>query len=47
MVLLGWSYDFPIDIEGSKHFTVVPFSKNDTVHIGPTNYLYYEGATPY
>ncbi len=41
---LGWSYDLPIDIEGSKHFTVVPFSKNDTVHIGPTNYSYYEGA---
>jgi predicted secreted hydrolase len=41
---LGWSYDLPIDIEGSKHFTVVPFSKNDTVHICPTNYSYYEGA---
>jgi hypothetical protein len=41
---LGWSYDLPINIEGSKHFTVVPFSKNDTVHIGPTNYSYYEGA---
>ena len=23
-ISFGWSYDFPIDIEGSKHYTVVP-----------------------
>ena len=27
-VALGWSFEFPIDIEGSKHYSVVPFSKN-------------------
>jgi predicted secreted hydrolase len=27
-VALGWSFEFPTDIEGSKHYSVVPFSKN-------------------
>ena len=25
-VSYGWSFDFPIDIEGSKHYSVVPLS---------------------
>jgi len=40
----GWSYGLPIEIEGSKNFTIVPFSKNDTVHVPQTNFDFYEGA---
>jgi CrtC N-terminal lipocalin domain len=42
-VSFGWSYDFPINIEGSKHYTLVPlsnpFSKNPPVDVlmAPTN----------
>lgn len=39
----GWSYGLPLEIEGSKNYTVVPYSKNDTVH-APTNFDFYEGA---
>lgn len=27
----GWSYEFPIEIEGSKKFTVKPFNSNDMI----------------
>lgn len=40
----GWSYALPIEIEGSKNFTVVPFSKYDTVHVPQTYFDFYEGA---
>ncbi|MBV9175812.1 MAG: hypothetical protein JO297_02095 [Nitrososphaeraceae archaeon] len=30
-VSLGWSYDFPTNVEGGMHYTVVPFSKNDWI----------------
>ncbi|MDF5733047.1 MAG: lipocalin-like domain-containing protein [Rhizonema sp. PD38] len=35
----GWSYDFPIDVEGSRNYTVKPFSELDT-YVEPTNKLY-------
>ena len=40
----GWSYGLPIEIEGSKDFTIVPFNKNDAVHVPQTNFDFYEGA---
>jgi hypothetical protein len=39
-----WSYGLPLEIEGSKNFTVVPFGKNYTVHVPQTNFDFYEGA---
>ena len=30
-VSFGWSYDFPTNVEGGMHYTVVPFSKNDWI----------------
>jgi hypothetical protein len=32
----GWGYDFPISVEGSRHYTVVPFSNNDWICSPPT-----------
>jgi len=42
-VALGWSYDFPINIEGSKHYTVVPFSNKDWICNSP-DFCFIEGA---
>ena len=43
-VSFGWSYDFPIDIEGSKHYTLVPlsnlFTKNPPIDL-VNSYLNY------
>jgi len=41
-VSFGWSYDFPVDVEGSKHYTVIPFSKNDW--ICSSRFCFIEGA---
>jgi len=35
----GWSYEFPIEVEGSRHYTLEPFSKLD-VYEYPTNTLF-------
>lgn len=35
-VSFGWTYDFPINVEGSTHYTVVPFSKNDWMCSSPS-----------
>jgi predicted secreted hydrolase len=37
-VAFGWSYDFPIDIEGSKHYSVVPFS-NQFTNMPPVEWI--------
>jgi predicted secreted hydrolase len=45
-VALGWSFDFPINIEGSRHYTVVPFSNNsnnDWICSSP-DFCFIEGA---
>lgn len=42
-VALGWSFDFPIDIEGSKHYTVVPYSKGDWICSSP-DFCFIEGV---
>ena len=26
---MGWSYEFPVEVEGSRHYTLKPFSKLD------------------
>ncbi|MDO8703323.1 MAG: lipocalin-like domain-containing protein [Sulfuricaulis sp.] len=38
----GWSYELPVEVEGSRRFTVVPFSRNDNMHSGPVQF--FEGA---
>jgi predicted secreted hydrolase len=35
----GWSYEFPIDIEGSRTYTLKPYSQRD-VYVTPNNTLY-------
>jgi predicted secreted hydrolase len=40
---LGWSFDFPFNIEGSKHFTVIPFSNKDWICMSH-NFCFIEGA---
>ncbi|MDY6860373.1 MAG: lipocalin-like domain-containing protein [Pseudomonadota bacterium] len=42
----GWSYEFPIEIEGSKHFTVKPYSDSDKefLEYPQFNYSMFEGA---
>lgn len=40
---LGWSFDFPFNIEGSKHYTVEPLSNKDWICISP-NFCFIEGA---
>ncbi len=35
----GWSYEFPVEIEGSRHYTLEPFSKLD-VYENPANILF-------
>jgi predicted secreted hydrolase len=35
----GWSYDFPIDIEGSRNYTLNPFSRKD-IYVHPLNTLF-------
>ena len=42
-VALGWSYDFPTNVEDSMHYTVVPFSKNDWICVSPSS-CFIEGA---
>lgn len=42
-VSFGWSYDFPINVEGSRHYAVVPFSKNDWICNSPS-FCFIEGA---
>lgn len=42
-VSFGWSYDFPTNVEGSKHYTVIPFSKNDWICVSRSN-CFFEGA---
>ena len=37
-VSYGWSFDFPIDIEGSKHYSVVPLS-NPLTDIPPVEWI--------
>ena len=39
----GWGYDFPINVEGSRHYTVIPFSDNDWICSPPT-FCFIEGA---
>jgi hypothetical protein len=35
----GWSYEFPVEVEGSRHYTLEPFSKLD-VYENPANILF-------
>jgi hypothetical protein len=35
----GWSYEFPIDIEGSRTYTLKPYSQQD-VYVTPENTLF-------
>jgi predicted secreted hydrolase len=35
----GWSYEFPIDVEGSRAYTLKPYSQKD-VYVTPGNTLY-------
>jgi hypothetical protein len=35
----GWSYEFPVEVEGSRHYTLEPFSKLD-VFENPSNILF-------
>jgi hypothetical protein len=42
-VALGWSFDFPINIEGSKHYTVIPFNNKDWICDSP-DFYFIEGA---
>lgn len=43
-VSFGWSYDFPIDIEGSKHYTVTPFSTQDLIYLRADKMGFFEGT---
>lgn len=40
----GWTYEFPIEIEGSKSFTVIPYSNEDFFEFPEFNYALYEGG---
>lgn len=40
----GWSYDFPIEIEGSKHYTVKPLSNQEFLQF-PDMEVEFEGQT--
>jgi hypothetical protein len=31
----GWSYEFPVEVEGSHHYTLEPFSKVDNLYRWP------------
>jgi len=35
----GWSFEFPVEVEGSRHYTLEPFSKLD-VYETPSNTLF-------
>jgi predicted secreted hydrolase len=35
----GWSYEFPVEVEGSRHYTLEPFSKLD-VYETPANTMF-------
>jgi hypothetical protein len=39
----GWSYEFPVEVEGSRHYTLTPFSKLD-VYENPNN-IFFEGPS--
>ncbi len=43
MAVVGWSYEFPFEIEGSRHYTLEPFSKLD-VYENPSN-IFFEGPS--
>ena len=38
-VSFGWSYDFPIDIEGSKHYSNIPYS-NQFTNMPPIEWIW-------
>ncbi|SER22836.1 lipocalin-like domain-containing protein [Sphingobium sp. YR768] len=40
----GWSYEFPIEIEGSRFFTVEPYSAKEFLEVPEIDYALYEGA---
>jgi|TARA_Y100000815_G_scaffold85956_1_gene74734 hypothetical protein len=40
----GWSYEFPIEIEGSRHFRVEPNSAREFLEVPEIDYALYEGA---
>lgn len=42
-VSAGWGYDFPINVEGSRHYTVIPFNNNDWI-CSPLTFCFIEGA---
>jgi hypothetical protein len=39
----GWSYEFPLEVEGSRHYTLEPFSRLD-VFENPNN-IFFEGPS--
>jgi hypothetical protein len=39
----GWTYEFPVEVEGSRHYTLEPFSKLD-VFENPSN-VFFEGPS--
>jgi hypothetical protein len=39
----GWSYEFPVQVEGSRHYTLEPFSKLDVYE--QTNSILFEGPS--
>ena len=40
----GWSYEFPIEIEGSRHFRVEPYSAREFLEVPVIDWALYEGA---
>ena len=43
-VSYGWTYEFPIEIEGSKNYTVIPFSNLEWQEYPEKNFALYEGG---
>jgi hypothetical protein len=43
-VSFGWSYEFPLEVEGSRLYRLEPFSKLDMVK-GPGGKIFYEGPS--
>jgi hypothetical protein len=40
----GWSYEFPIEIEGSKHYSVIPKSRKEFLEDLNLKFALYEGS---
>jgi hypothetical protein len=40
----GWSYEFPIAIEGARRYTVEPYSRREFLELPELNFALYEGG---